>query len=371
MTSMVVAATPPNLGAAIPRLPAPIDRGPQLRALGQNVHDAVIARYPELTSGPDRQDSATVDLVMRADGSIESSELSRNAPGSPRFTGPPRTQPSPGSLQGLTSMMAGSVARNGERLRSTVVVRYTALGPPVAGNDTARAPQRVQDAVRGALPELLLPLDQAQFNRITVFMTEEGRVARHYVESQSREGMRPYGDIDPQSFAAVWAPLGLRPDELGTMGITTVMQMPASMASVSDPRMEESPKGAQVRYAWPRRPGEPIGGIPQSDVAAEHAARVTFTHTDVARVLEQRLPGAMTQSGVAPEGTPWLVMSRDGEVLRSGYIPPPTGNVIGVSLLQPLVPELRLKEFMPMQVVKQYEGAFNKQVWLTWVAAEP
>jgi hypothetical protein len=355
----------------IPRLPPPIDRSPQMRALSQHVHDAVIARYPELTSGPDRQDAATVDLVIRADGSVESIEMARSVQGSPRFTSPPRLQASPGSIQGLTSLAAGSVARNGERLRSTVIVRYTALGQNVAGNDPARAPQRVQQAVRDAYPELLLPADRPQFNRITVFMNEDGRIARHYVELRAREEMRPYGDINPQTFAELWVPLGLRAEELGTMGITTVVQMPPSVARVNDPRMDDIPKAAVVRYAWPRRPGEPVGGTPQSEAAAELASRVTFTHTDVARVLDQLLPGALNDRGVAPGGTPWLVMARDGQVLRSGYIAPPTGNVIGASLLQPQVPDLRLKEFMPMHVVKEYGLAFNNQVWLVWVAAEP
>ncbi len=374
LMSTACAATPPTPDSALPRLPAPINRAPELQALRQNVHDVVIARYPELTSGPDRQDSAAVDLVMRADGSVESSGLVRSVPGRPSFTNPPRAQgsPGPGGVQGLMNMAAGSLARNGERLRSAVVVRYTTLGRPIEGNDTARAPERVHQAVRDTLAELLLPMDRLQFNRITVFMTEDGRIAKHYVDLRTREEMqRPYGDIDPQSFAALWAPLNLRADELGTMGITTVIQMPTSPTPVSDPRREEAPKAAMVRYAWPRRANEPIGGIPQSDAAAELATRVTFTYTDVAKVVEQRLPGALNDRGVTPDGTPWLVMSRDGQVLRSGYIPPPTGNVIGASLLQPLVPDLRLKEFMPMHVVKQPDVAYNSQVWLVWVAAEP
>jgi hypothetical protein len=372
MMLMAGAATPPTPNAALPRLPAPINRSPQLRELAQDVQDAVIARYPELTSGPDRSDSAMVDLVMRADGSIESIEMVRSVPGVPNFTNPPRGQPTPGSVvQGLANMAAGSLARNGARLRSTVVVRYTALGRPIEGNDTARAPQRVHEAVRVAFPELLLPMNLPQSNRITVFMTEDGRISKHYVEQHTQERIRQYGDIDPQSFAALWEPMGLRADELGTMGITTVVVMPTSVPAVNDPRNEEAPKAAVVLYAWPRRPGEPIGGTPQSDASAELATRVTFTYTEVAQVLEQLLPGALNDRGIAPNGAPWLVMSRDGSVLRSGYIPPPTGNIIGVSLLQPLVPDLRLKEFMPLRVVKKIDGAFNKQVWLAWVAAEP
>ncbi|MEO8316079.1 MAG: hypothetical protein ABI645_14950 [Pseudomonadota bacterium] len=155
MMSMVWVATPPMPNAVLPSLPAPINRGPQLRALAQDVQDAVIARYPELTSGPDRPDAAMVDMVMRADGSIESIELVRSVPGVSNFTNPPRGQATPGSVvQGLANMAAGSVARNGARLRSTVVVRYTApLGRPIEGNDTARAPQRVQEAVRVAFPD--------------------------------------------------------------------------------------------------------------------------------------------------------------------------------------------------------------------------
>jgi hypothetical protein len=370
MVSMAWAAAPAP-PVAVPRLPAPFDRRPELNALTRKAHEAVIARYPELTSGPDRQDVAAVDLVMHADGRIENIEIERGAPGSPRFTNPPRVAAaSGGGVQGLSQMAAGSLAPNGERLRSAVMVRYTALGRPIEGSDSARAPQRVMQAVRETLPELLLPGTGDRFNRISVLMTEDGRIARHHAELREGKQFQRYGDIDPLAYAAQWERLGLRADELGTVGITMVFQMPTTAPAGNDPRMEQPPRLAEVLYAWPRRPGEPVGGIPQSDIAAELASRVAFTYTDVVKVLEQLLPGALNERGVAPDGVPWLVMSRDGRVLRSGYIPPPQGNVIGARLLQPQVPDLRLREFMPLKVVK-HDTAFNDQVWLTWVEPEP
>jgi hypothetical protein len=145
--STVWAAAPPLPAAAIPRLPAPIDQGPRLRAIAQNVQDAVITRYPELVSGLDSQGSANVDLLIRVDGSVASIELVRGFTGSLRFYSSPGMQASQSALQGLTNIKAGTVARNGAQLSSSVTVRYTAMGQPVEGADTARAPQRVQQAV--------------------------------------------------------------------------------------------------------------------------------------------------------------------------------------------------------------------------------
>jgi hypothetical protein len=46
----------------------------------------------------------------------------------------------------------------------------------------------------------MLPANRPEFNLVTVFMSEDGRVVGHYAAPRTRNEMRPYGDIDPHSY---------------------------------------------------------------------------------------------------------------------------------------------------------------------------
>lgn len=374
----VALEAPPLAGgaeAALPRLlpPSLPTSGAPLRSA--ETIQAMVERHPELVGDTGREGPAFVTMTLRADGSVESSDLRHQAPGNSPGSPAIDTLSLRGQSFSSISLSRGQSSPQGLVLNTDVllfVVRLPESSSPTPPPDPARSTQRVHQAMLAGFPHLLLPLDGDTFNRVTVYMTEDGRVDRHYVELRRREELRPYGDIRPASFGALWEPLGLKPEQLGTMGITNVYQgdLPRVIIPADgSPRPQASPSWMIVRYAWPRRPGEPMGGTPSSPAAQALASRVSFTHSDAARVVEHHLPRALNDQGSTPEGAPWLVLSRDGEVLRSGYLPvagPQQRNI--QAALRAEVPDLQLREIMPMTVVKQYAVAYSTQVTFAWVA---
>ncbi|HUG72350.1 MAG TPA: M56 family metallopeptidase [Steroidobacteraceae bacterium] len=362
--------SPLNTTANLPRL-LPPDLGNRSGPRGVILR-ALAGQHPELMNGPALDSQAIVSLTLRADGSVESSELRRVEPGdlaSRDLANSIATRPM-GSAAGIMSFARGEAMPDGTTLTSRLIVSY-AVRP--ANYDPTRSVERVHQAMLAAHPELLLPLNADTFNRVTVYMTEDGRIDRHAVELRRREDLRPYGDIEPANFGRLWQPLGLEPEQLGTMGITNISQSRMRTETAPDGtvrQIAEPPMGMIVRYAWPRRPGEPMGGTPSSPAAEGLSNLVSFTHTDAARVVEHHLPNALNDQGTSTEGTPWLVLSRDGQVVRSGYLSPQPERALTMARLQAELPDLKLAESFPMTVVKQYAVSYSYSVLLAWLAPE-
>ncbi len=119
-------------------------------------------------------------------------------------------------------------------------------------------------------------------------MTEDGKVDRFYVRDDPLpHNDNAYGDgvftglagIVPELLARQWEPLGLRPEQLGQMGFTL---------------LQEGVRDIYVHYAWPRRPGEPLGGAMPND---GQSFRVSFTYADAAAVIEHFPPRCAQQCG--------------------------------------------------------------------------
>jgi hypothetical protein len=276
----------------------------------------------------------------------------------------------------MMALRKGNALPAGATLRSNVQIMYAVL--PAGGTDDSRSAAAVQKAALASLSHLLLPMSGDTFNRVTVLMTEDGRIDQQYVELRRKDQLRPYGDIDPAGFGTLWEPLGLKPEQLGTMGITNIYQGAAPMMVVGASGTalpKDNRTWMIVRYAWPRRPGEPMGGKPQSPATAALANQVPFTNTDAAKVVAHHLPGALNDTGSSPQGVPWLVLSRDGRVLRSGYLPPAQQQMaplqmVRASPLQAAVPDLTLAETWGMPVIRQYRESFANGVMFAWVAAD-
>lgn len=182
--------------------------------------------------------------------------------------------------------------------------------------DTRRSEESTGAAVLAARPNL-----ESEFSEdtvLTVFMTEDGKIDRSYILGNPAQLM--WGDmafpIDfsaastgmvPELLAKRWEPLGLRPEQLGQMGL-----------AVFDNKNRPGTGNHWVLYAWPRRPGEPIGGFMPIH---GQTWRSSFTYADAMAVVERNLPGALSDRGGASRGKPWLLLSPLGEVVGSGYAP--------------------------------------------------
>lgn len=164
--------------------------------------------------------------------------------------------------------------------------------------DESRAAGRVADVVRAKHSDLMRPtgdlLDRSKvftdLNLLTIFMTEDGQIGRQAVEVTS---IKAWKAMDPRpgnaqtTLTRVYTPpavpveafkvLGLTPDQVGQTGLLEVRPLvkwpgdeSGARASTREMRrvMEEQSKGLMVivRYAWPRRPGEPIGGKPPTPI---------------------------------------------------------------------------------------------------------
>lgn len=357
---------------------------------------AMVARYPELVNGPEIDSVTAVTITLNADGSVHSSDIKPMATGSDVRVPPSRiSELMSGALSNMgrssirKMLQKGAAIADGAVLKGTVALTCTILPQ---GFDATRTVDLVQKALLASHSELLMPITAGTFNQLTVFMTEDGRVDRYYVRNKPQSSMRPYGDIEPERFAAEWEPLGLKPEQLGLMGITNIYEgsMPqrapipvgtdglahaAAVAGIIDlvvhaggPTAVSDMRSMVVRYAWPRRDGEPIGGFKASVQPTNlSTAGASFSHADVAAVLDHHLPGALNDTGLTPMGIPSLVMNREGEVVRSGYIKQ-SGQIVNARFMELQNAGLHIAEFLQMPIVKQYGVAYSDRVIFAWLA---
>jgi len=257
---------------------------------------AAVQRYPELV-GESRHGTYQLGVVLRADGTIFDSELRflteerfanslvpiaeqrqemRDNPGDGRVTFQP----------GQKLADAGAAADE--------IQIYWAILPE--GYDETRIAGRVNDVVRATRSHLMLPTGDLQnpdmvytdVNLLTIFLTEDGQIAREAVESIALKAllaMNPRPPSTASNLGRVLVPprvpvdafqvLGLEAEQIGQTGYIVVQpQIGQRDPTALSPdeltqAMRETLDGLRyrpilaVRYAWPRRPGEPIGGYPQ------------------------------------------------------------------------------------------------------------
>jgi hypothetical protein len=103
---------------------------------------------------------------------------------------------------------------------------------------------------------------------------------------------------------------------------------------------------SQIRVSY-RTIQDPAEIIRQQQASASKYA-------DVKQVVEHHLTGAMTDPATLDRGTPYLIMSDDGRVLKSGYLPKGL-TTANLPALQEQVPGQPLKaisimpRFLPMK----------------------
>jgi hypothetical protein len=295
---------------------------------------ALFDRYPQLSDGSITRSPVAVAVVLRWDLTVYRSDL--RVPQPPLVMVENVSYLMPQDVNSATAVLdVGTQIPGRGKLTTKVSLRYALL--PEHYSETHNA-TRVQQAAIAARPDLLLPMSAGQINRLTIFMADSGEVDRLYSELRPKSEMDPVPRFSVARWASMFEPLGLRPEELGQAGVTYAHVDPVS--TVTGAGAADSAVGERqwmiVRYAYPRRPGEPIGGSASSQQQPD-----TFSATALA-IVERHLPDVFTKA-VDDARTPAIALSSNGEVLaatRGGF----------KSLQDEVGPDIKLTQFAISQV---------------------
>jgi hypothetical protein len=253
--------SPATLAAAAAPSPRDNSRASQL----DTVMRAAVQKFPELISGPQRAGHHTLLMLMNADGTAYHSRLSFSS----------LREMNAGDTAGLANIPKGQPIAGLGNAANNIFVIYSI--PPV-GYDASRGIERVADAVRAKHAELMEPnvpflfagaprlpssaSTPATVGLLTVFMTEDGRIAHELVERKHAHEVRAMRETPPatESMAAyqlqplpaeTFRVLGLDAAQIGPSGFVLVSERPSDAPRAPG----EMSKGVLVRFAWPRRPG--------------------------------------------------------------------------------------------------------------------
>lgn len=261
---------------------------------------AAVQKYPELI-GETRSGTYSLAVVLRDNGTIYDSKLG--------FLTESRIENSIMPIAGMRDVFRGASGNglkvfyigqtlvDAHRAADEIQVTWAILPE---GYDESRAAGRVYEAVQTGYSHLMLPTMDVQdpdkvytdANLMTIFLTEDGLVARNVVETTTiatlqAMSLRPSAAtsvigrvlVPPHVPVDAFEVLGLDAEQIGQTGMIVVMprtgqsggqqlrqaEVLDSMRAFID-TMRYQPVVA-VRYAWPRRPGEPVGGHPQPSPA--------------------------------------------------------------------------------------------------------
>lgn len=350
-----VAAT--EVPRGLPKLRPP-DFSGSTPAQDEMVTRAVSKQYPRLDEVAEFEATTIVDIALREDGSVYCSRVLWVTPDDRRamMSDPSEILPQqPGARSGI--VFRKKEAAGGQRFRHDLWIRYVIL---TEEPDSSRDVDAVRGAVLATHSDLLMPVVSEQVNRVTVFLSEDGKVVRHFVETYNVSDARPSGDQVPEDVGRYWEALGLRLDQLGPMGITQIL---AQVPGGTGPEWKNQGRMV-VRYAWARRPDEPIGGVP---LAQRRPRILPFTHADVATVVDHFLPGALNDKGETRSGTPWLVLSQKGDVVRSGYVKARPDQKVDAGLFDAKHPEEQIGMILETLVVRRWRESFSNRVIVAWL----
>lgn len=304
----------------------------------------VLDRHPEIATGPQRSGSYVVLLVTKPDGQVvrdtiqyaaNAAELSNaNASLTSSFT--------EGTGTVLRGTRGNTLAGAGP-LTADVMVHHRVVP---ADWDESRSLELVRRAVMQDHGNLALPPGGYMY-LLTVVMNEQGGIAREKIELLEGDGSGVTGPVrsDFNSFMD----LGLPSQNVGVTGLLRVSLFDPQPAGAAAPAVGPDgilrgvtlpvSRGVMVRYAWPRRPGEPVGGAqtlraatPMAMVPAPQAA----AFNDMSRIARQYFPEGGPSSGN------WMVMSASGEVLRTGHVELAADERLTNAYIERLIPGIRI-----------------------------
>ncbi len=304
--------------AGLPLLPAPLSLAQERNARSQMAMQKALELYPQLTAGPEIDDIFVVSLMLRADGKVLSNAM--------EITTEEKLPEVAARLSSLAMNAAGNQTSTGSRkgrtlpdgrvLRGDLSLQFSFV--PITF-DPAKSQGRVQEIVRASRAHLMLPPGREGLNHLTVFLAEDGTIQREFVELRRPEDLRPQaqGNSDAATTLAktIADKLGLRVEEIGATGFAYLIEgaKPAPEESGNVPAVSP-PRALTIEYAWPRRAHESAPTLGQ--------ARFLGTGVDTAAALvivERMLPEAFLMKD-SHRGTPTVVLTAEGEVIRAEYV---------------------------------------------------
>src|SRR5690606_3355134 len=230
----------------------------------------------------------------------------------------------------------GDVLPNGLSLRAQVMLRITMVPDAY---DMTRSSTRVDQLVRSRYQDLMLPADGSELNRLTILLTEDGRIEREKVERVRVEGgqiVKDWAEVarleelrvqlegavrsgDASGLASQMAAervadlLGIAIDQIGIVGSLDVEERPTTRIEDDQGirRRVEQRLSFLVTYAWQRRQGELAPGVGQGATLAH--ARRECDRAAARDIVERLLPDAFTLKNSAA-GMPVVVLNASGEI---------------------------------------------------------
>lgn len=270
--------------AAATAMDAPDNRDPQF----DQAMRAAVRQYPELVEGAARAGFYSVQVVARADSTFHSGSLLFLPP----MPGVPGTQDAFDNLidgPARAKIPRGQQIADVGRAANNIGVTWHVLPEDF---DESRDVRRVAEAVLAQYSDPLRPTRDlmdpdrvfTDINLLTVFMTEDGLIARRAMEPiaiATVQAMNPRPLNTSYFGASAFTPppvpveafkvLGLEAGQIGQTGLVLVQPERSNLdlsGSFSAQRQQvqqllrqiQTFPAVLVRYAWPRRPDEPIGG---------------------------------------------------------------------------------------------------------------
>jgi hypothetical protein len=356
----------------LPLLLPPVYAGAAERnALMDQALRKVVERHPELVDGPAIEGQFFVGALMQDDGALLDSVVKQAAGEAMGDTSAEiqRALPNDGAGRQNSGRRKGSLLPDGRALRADVSLIVATVSTRY---DMARSSMRVLEALGHKYDDLLLPATGEQMNRLTVLMWADGRIQREHVDSINRNlgsgrSLRG-GDTSDADFLArsIADRLEIDPSQIGLMGVTAVEQGSLVLSAGPDgvARPDDRRRMLQVYYAWPRRAGDPGPTLGQAGSTA--VTTTTYDQVAALKIVERLMPDAFTSTD-RTAGTPTIVLSAKGEVIRVGRVKYTNGGAMDTILQEQLVPGVMTNSFMSARLRNNLGE--TAEVTLAWAAS--
>jgi hypothetical protein len=317
----------------LPLLPAPtLNFAERETKIEQGLQKA-IERHPEIVLGSDTNDTFVVSITLLPDGGVHSSaarlvprekiadtisELARTTPEATGYASANRKK--------------GTTLPDGRILRANLHLEIVTLPP---GYDDPRSYARVREVLRGKYTDQMQPATRVM-SRLTVFLSENGTIERESLENPRTEDVRAQAASEPsnaqQLAEQIATQLAMDVDQIGLVGTTLLEEGSLSVVVRDDGTMRtnDTRRLLLVRYAWPRSAGElaptwsrPRGTNPITNIDLGAALKI----------VEHHIPDAFAVTD-SSAGTPTVILTAKGEVIRAGRVTVKAGEVLSDRLAQ-------------------------------------
>jgi hypothetical protein len=367
----VTNAKPP---APLPLVPVPVFDFTSNRVPPNLALQKLVERHPELVEGPPTGDVFYAAIALYEDGRVYTSMV-RPAP--PTIESRDisaevnRSVPKDGGNQLNTTFRKDTKLSDGRALRADVRARIVSMGDAY---DTTRSSLRVLQAMGDKYRDLMLPGAGGIMNRLTLFMTDDGRIEREHVERVGPPTGRTLmgSDANDITFLAesIAKPLGLDVAQIGLMGTTELEEGSLVMFvdASGNSRPDDQRRLLMVTYAWPRRAGEtgPRWGQRMFTSAPQQP---TVDPAAALAIVEREIPDAFRVKDPAA-GTPTVVLTAKGELIKTGRVQMRPGESSDKLIRDQLEPGMgRLTSFMTVRV-KNARGE-TADITFTWEEPKP